>query len=203
MIGVPKQKRSIATKNKIKKVARKLFADRGYYDVTSNMIAAKAKVPIGSFYNYYGNKKELILELIRDFNQKLHASTIQKSDTLLNDVDSPKKVFDLMKKGIRDVMLSPNLADPFYSVIHALQFTEPDVLALSEEYRQIELTTLIKFLDKINELHAISNIPLTAKLILTTGENMALYIHHLGTIFDKEELVEETTKMFSEYIFRK
>ena len=72
VIKKPVQKRSIATKNKLKKAARQLFSDNGFYPVTSIHIAKAAGVPVGSFYNYFGNKKGIFLALVRDFNETFH-----------------------------------------------------------------------------------------------------------------------------------
>ena len=62
VIRVPKQVRSKATKDKLKKAAMALFTELGYYQVTSRKIAKAAKVPIGSFYNYLGDKTDTLDE---------------------------------------------------------------------------------------------------------------------------------------------
>ncbi len=201
VIITPKQKRSIATKNKIKKTAKKLFAEQGYYTITSNSIAAAAKVPIGSFYNYFGNKKVVLLELIKEFNIKYHEETFVQDHEILDQITSKETFRQHVPSIFKRIILSPQLADPFYSVIHSLQFTEPDVLALSEEIRQVEMTEMIVFLEHIYQFHPIPNIPITAKLMHTTAENIALYIHHLGTEYEQEQLIGRMIEMFYGLIF--
>ena len=202
VIIAPKQKRSIATKNKIKKTAKKLFAQQGYYTVTSNNIAAAAKVPIGSFYNYFGNKKGVLLELIKEFNQAYHSETIEQDIVQIQKLSSKETAYEFIAMALRRNLLSPILADPFYKIIHALQFTEQDVLQLSEEVRMTEIENLTRFLEKINEFHPIEDIPITAKIIHSSSENLALYIHHLGTKHEQDALINKTTKMFYGLIFQ-
>ena len=49
---VPKQKRSIAKKNLIKRTALLLFSEKSYANVSTNEIAKTAGVSIGSLYSY-------------------------------------------------------------------------------------------------------------------------------------------------------
>ncbi len=198
--GQPKQKRSIATKNKIKQTARELFSERGYYAVTSNNIASAAGVPIGSFYNYFGNKKGLLLELVKDFNERFHAGTIDEVDTLADKFNTPEGILSHIEMLLTRFLLSPQLSDPFYKIIHALQFTESDVLVLSQQIRDRELDFLFEVLKKIDQSYPIANIPLSAKMIHTTAENVALYIHHLGSDFEQQELISETAQMIYRYL---
>ena len=201
LIVKPKQKRSILTKQKIKKAARQLFAEKGYYAITSNNIAATAKVPIGSFYNYFGNKKGVLLELIQEFNDAFHSETLEQDRNEIQQLNSKKEVLQFLPTSIKRNVLSPILADPFYKIIHALQFTEPDVLQLSEEIRTAEIKSLILFLQKINEFHPVQDIPLTAKIMHSTIENIILYIHHLGTKHEQDALIQKTAKMFYGLLF--
>jgi len=197
----PKQKRSIATKRKIKTAARKLFSKSGYYAVTSNMIAAKAKVPVGSFYNYFGNKKSVLLDLIKEFNVAYHKDTFDLYQETLVQITNESSARIYLQKLIKEAIFSPILQDPFYSVIHALQFTEPDVVKLSEEVRKIEIEFLVQMLTQIHQFHSIPKIPVTAKLIHATTENIGLYIHHLGTKHEQDELIDQTINMFLNHIF--
>ncbi len=198
----PKQKRSVETKRKIKLAARELFSELGYYSVTSNTIASSAKVPIGSFYNYFGDKKAILIELIRDFNSEFHEDAIHKNSLIFKEITNSRDILQHLELIIERTLLQTNLADPFYRIIHALQFTEPDVLKISEEVRDMEMTFLTEFLERMAKYKPISNIPLTAKLIHSTIENIGLYIHHLGTSFEQEHLIKETAKMFFSYLFQ-
>jgi AcrR family transcriptional regulator len=200
-IITPKQKRSIATKNKIKKTAKELFSQQGYYTVTSNKIAATAKVPIGSFYNYFGNKKGVLLELIKEFNTAYHEETFEQGREIIQQITSKETFKQYVPLIFKHTVLSSQLADPFYRIIHSLQFTEPDVLVLSEEIRQLEMAEMIRFLEYIHQFHPIPQISTTAKLMHAIAENIALYIHHLGTTFEKEALIERMVEMFYGLIF--
>ena len=63
---IPKQKRSIEKKQRIKDAAMKLMSEKGYYKTSSNEIAKEAGVSIGTFYSYFADKKALYAELVAD-----------------------------------------------------------------------------------------------------------------------------------------
>ena len=200
-IKIPVQKRSIATRNKLKKAAKKLFSANGFYKVTSIQIAKEAKVPVGSFYNYFGDKKGILLELIQDFNDAFHQDTIHQFDTyILTTIDKASASKNLEKIS-RLLIDTPYLSDPFYKMFHALQFTEEDVLHQAAKARDTEIHFLERFLEQINQFHPIPNIPLTARMIFTTGENLNLYINHLKELSNIEQLVKEMVLMVHRYIF--
>jgi AcrR family transcriptional regulator len=61
--AVPKQARSKQTREKILQAAKQLFQELGYEKTTSNEIAAAAGVSVGSFYVYFTDKRQVLLEI--------------------------------------------------------------------------------------------------------------------------------------------
>jgi len=60
----PSQARSRATVDAILEAAARIFADRGYAAATTNHIAARAGVSVGSLYEYFPNKDALLVALV-------------------------------------------------------------------------------------------------------------------------------------------
>src|SRR5262245_38954880 len=60
----PMQSRSRATVDAILRAAGRAFADHGYDEVTTNLVAQIAGVSIGSLYQYYPSKDALVAALI-------------------------------------------------------------------------------------------------------------------------------------------
>ena len=114
----------------------------------------------------------------------------------IEETTSQEVVLKNLERLLTYTLLSTHLSDPFYKIIHALQFTEKDVLAFSEEVRLKEMDFLIKVLERIHQFSPIANIPLKAKIFHTTLENINLYIHYLGSTFEQQQLIQETSKMF-------
>ncbi|GCD41697.1 TetR/AcrR family transcriptional regulator [Streptomyces paromomycinus] len=60
----PRQARAEATRQRILTAAAHVFAEYGYAAGTTNRIAARARVSIGSLYQYYPNKDAILVELL-------------------------------------------------------------------------------------------------------------------------------------------
>lgn len=201
MKAVPKQKRSERTKAKIKATASTLFSKHGYYTVTTNMIAKEAGIPIGSFYNYYRNKKEVILELIVDTNTSFHDETIEKYLEMEIEINAKRDVLHLIQYLLIETLKSNYLSNPLYKITHSLQFTEEDVQELEAQIRLKEIGYIKSFLEKINRFHPLKSITTKARLIHSSIENVILHIQLLDSDVNSEELLSETAKMVYHYLF--
>ena len=136
-------------------------------------------MPIGEFHQHISPQIELYIQ-----------QTIDQPSAIKN----LEQIFKL-------VINSPYLTDPFYKMFHALQFTEAYALQQAAKARDTEIEYLERFLEKVHLFHPVPNIPLAARLLFTTGENLNLYINHLGEIADPADLLQEAILMFERYIF--
>lgn len=60
----PRQVRAELTRQRILTAAAHVFADHGYAAGTTNRIAERARISIGSLYQYYPNKDAILVELV-------------------------------------------------------------------------------------------------------------------------------------------
>ena len=60
-----KQVRGINMRERILETAEKYFCEKGYLSATSRKLAEAAGISVGSFYFYFKNKEELLLEVYR------------------------------------------------------------------------------------------------------------------------------------------
>ncbi|MDR2892741.1 MAG: TetR/AcrR family transcriptional regulator [Deltaproteobacteria bacterium] len=61
----------VSTKEHIRQVALKLFAEFGYENVSIRKICACAGIAVGTFYNHYGYKQEILLEIYTQIDDAL------------------------------------------------------------------------------------------------------------------------------------
>ena len=61
---LPRQERSRKKRDRLLNAAAQVFAERGYGATTADAIADMAGVSIGTFYNYFRNKRQILLALI-------------------------------------------------------------------------------------------------------------------------------------------
>ncbi|KAF3891209.1 TetR/AcrR family transcriptional regulator [Tolypothrix bouteillei VB521301] len=68
----PRQARSQERVNQILDVAEQMFIAEGYNATTTNAIAARAKVAIGSLYQFFPDKAAILRALATRYTEKLH-----------------------------------------------------------------------------------------------------------------------------------
>jgi AcrR family transcriptional regulator len=69
--GRPLSARGAATRQRLLEAAEAIFADLGYHDASIVKLTEAAGVAMGTFYLYFGSKKEIFDELVRDLNRRV------------------------------------------------------------------------------------------------------------------------------------
>ena len=69
--GRPLSARGAATRRRLLEAAESIFAELGYHEASIVKITEAAGVAMGTFYLYFGSKKECFDELVRDLNRRV------------------------------------------------------------------------------------------------------------------------------------
>jgi AcrR family transcriptional regulator len=133
----PKQARSEATVEAIVEAAAQVFELHGYAAGTTNRIAERAGVSIGSLYQYFPNKDAILVALV-------HRHLIESSAALEPHLErlSHGKHFDEVLPGIVDAMVAMHALSPR---LHRVLFEEtqlPSTLRLELEGLEDRLVEL-------------------------------------------------------------
>ena len=76
---IPTQKRSIEKRNKIIDKGFELICKKGFYNTTTNEIADYSGVSVGIIYQYFDDKKDILICGIENYLEKLITPTIKKN----------------------------------------------------------------------------------------------------------------------------
>jgi len=195
-IRIPKQKRSLEKKQKIKEAAIRLMSERGYHRTSSNEIAKEAGVSIGTFYSYFKDKKELYKELVADIY------SVVISPINLDELPADLPVRDIVHLYISTVFRGHEYETAFQREITSLS-------EQSDEFREIEMqhkTNLTQLFSNIlgqyrEELRT-EDLKTASYMILTTVEAVVhdITFHKGGK--NKKAVIEELTDMIVRYLFR-
>ncbi len=125
---IPRQARSQATKDVILEAAARVLIERGAHGFTTNHVAARAGVSIGSLYQYYPNKSALLLQLhVREAQTTLN----QLRDALQASSNTPRQ---RLRRGILVFFATEAAEAPLRSALARM-----DVLfADAPEFKEIE-----------------------------------------------------------------
>ncbi|WP_216920497.1 TetR/AcrR family transcriptional regulator [Synechococcus sp. CCAP 1479/9] len=92
----PQQASSQERVNHILDVAEELFVAQGFGATSTNEIAKKAQVPIGSLYQFFSDKKAIVLLLMERYNRLLHERLALADNAELVQLSLPEYVSRLI-----------------------------------------------------------------------------------------------------------
>lgn len=191
----PVQKRSIQKKQSIKEAALLLFSEKGYHGTSSNEIAKKAGVSIGTFYSYYSNKKDLFYEL-----------TMKYYDNVLKDI--PEIPFDddtnprsIIKKYIKIVATGHEYMPDFHKIINILAESDEEFKAFYDECDNKIGEKIFQLFANNIHLSRVKNLEVAIFVIKNSLEAVihATKLHPCR--LDEEEILDQLTDMICRYVF--
>jgi len=189
LIKQPAQQRAKFTVNVIKEAAAHILKEQGYEFFTTNKVAERAGVSIGSLYQYFPSKEALVAEIKRDhFIDIRHLMLSAYQQTLNEPLEEVNRQLVL-------AAIAGHMIDPELHRILSHDIPELTVKEDNNEKDSIRLLVIQLLEERKNELRADLNIPLAARLINKTVEHLA----HEAVLFEPELLAAEN---FSEELVR-
>jgi AcrR family transcriptional regulator len=194
----PVQQRGKENKARIITAARRLMNHLDYDAVTTNRIAGDAGVSVGTFYSYFKDKRDVFLEVIRQYSEDVfgemiaHIQEMEQGPARLEEVVRrlilvAKKRHD-HEKGLHKQMIVQSIRDP-----------EIQELALMEGPADSLIREIFKqYADQID----VKDVDAAIFLVTTCVEEM---IHHLilyGSEISEERVFEELSRMVYRYLAR-
>src|SRR5262249_61443812 len=68
---MPTQARSQTRVANILKATGALLGEVGYADLTTNLIAERAKIPVGSIYQFFESKDDIVAAVVEQFRERI------------------------------------------------------------------------------------------------------------------------------------
>jgi len=147
----PKQQRSMEMKEKILDAALQLFCEKGYYNTTTNEIALKAGVSIGSLYSYFKDKDTVFLEVLDRYHEKFDMAkkdVLKDTDLLIRDSRTWLRLL------IENLIQVHEESKELNRELNVLSHYNPQVAAIVENQREKTLqSTIGYFMQFQNNFH--------------------------------------------------
>ncbi|MCB9077790.1 MAG: TetR/AcrR family transcriptional regulator [Anaerolineaceae bacterium] len=175
--------------------AAQVFAKKGFHRATTKEIARQAGVAEGTIYNYFDNKRDLLLAMV-----EMLATRSIKANILEHPPDDPKEFFSLllhdryqllkeyghiMAPMIAEIFSDPDLREAIYRSI-LMPVAEP-----IEQYIQHRIDS--------GEFKPVNPIVITRALIGSIGLNTAFQLSGVDARYETisvEAMVEQIVEMF-------
>jgi AcrR family transcriptional regulator len=147
-----KQTRGINTKEKIIEATERYFCENGYYEASIRKLADAANVSIGSFYFYFKDKDELLVEVYRRQNERF-LQTISNSLSETEQYKNDRKTW--LRKFILDLLGTYGNSGKLRSELKALNYENPQI-ALQK--KQIKNQTVRLMMESIGSSPIINDL---------------------------------------------
>lgn len=195
-VRIPRQPRSKKTRDRVTKAAFKLFAKKGIHSVSINEIVKNAGVATGSFYAYFKNKRQLLLELLEDFLNNTYM-LIWKDLKFSN-------VSNLTKQNIKTIVMQVfnayDISPQFMSQAFALRYTDPEINRVFGRERQREIAQIMSLMESNNDRIDIEDTYAAAVIIHNTVEHVAHTAKLTGGEIEEHRLLDELSSLIFKYL---
>lgn len=194
-----KQSRSMNTKRKIIKAAGQYFCCNGYYGSSVKGLADAAGVSVGSFYFYFKDKDELLIEVYRQQSEKF-IETICKSLCKTEQYRKDRKAW--LHEFILDLLHTYGDSWKLRLELKVLNYENPQVAVQRELIKNRMIELMVK---------SIENSPMKADLKVKHLRTAILFIIDIvdaayDRMYDekqadqKDEIIEECFNIIYKYL---
>lgn len=199
---IPKQARGIKTKEKIITAAAALLSQKGYHNIDTPEIAARAKVATGTFYSYFNNKREIFIEIMqrkyKNIDKKVFSFYIPKFHK--NKADNYREVKKFIHFMIHGNYEEYNINAQLLKEMLAMLLLDKEIeeKRLTEEKRLIDM--LVSYMQTYKKNLRVSDLEASAALLYKMMDNMILQIKFNTTGVSKKRLLKEIEDMVCKYL---
>lgn len=190
----PRQARAELTRQRILTAAAHVFAEYGYAAGTTNRIAERARISIGSLYQYYPNKDAILAELLIR-----HLDAGSAAIRGRQDEEQPDSFEEIIRGFVRAV-IENHLDDPqLLRVMMEHGPRSPELLEKVTRHERERVAYTQELLESHPEVR-VEDTHVAARLVVSTVE---LLVHQLiaapGSI-DTTRLENELVAMLTRYV---
>ncbi len=194
---VPKQKRSRRTRQRLVRAATRLFSEKGYERTTTNHIAKRAGVSVGTFYKYFLDKRSVFLEIYHDYSLEIEKTIHAELDPQKwQGIDFHAGIHSLVRTAFQSHKRDPGLQHAFAQIA----MKDPEFRDVRNQIRAQLRKPLKRLIENRRGEIRVRNIPLAAFLI---DEAVEACLHSSITTnapFAEEELITELANMVIGYL---
>ena len=192
------QDRSRVTVDALIEATARILVREGFDKASTNRIAAKAGVSIGSLYQYFPGKEALVVAVMERHNQEL----MQVVRGALADVAALP-----MKQGVRRLVaaaIQAHRIDPKLHRVLAEQIPRTGKLENIEAFNRENYTLFKTYLEAHSDEFRAVDLGLAAFVCVTSIEALThtAVLHHSESFSDEafEALVDEATRLVVRYL---
>lgn len=196
-VRTPQQERSRSTKNRLLDAGELLIRRKGYHGTNSKEIAAQANTAIGSFYAYFGGKKDLFIAILERYTERI----FDRVPDLPAQGLAGGRAGDLLHSYVRDVVRAHDLPE-LHRELYVVLRNDPDLEELIGRWQQESVRRLERALRSASAHLRIRDTRAAAVVLHATMEAVIQRITLSRVAVEEQRLVGETADMFARYLLK-
>jgi AcrR family transcriptional regulator len=199
---IPKQKRGVETKEKIINAAMVLFAEKGYHKTNALEIAAQAKVATGTFYSYFNNKKELLIEIVKQFYKRASETVLLNYEPKIHKsrIDNYKEGEKLVHFMVQALYLSHSIPPDLHKEILAMILLDKEIGEITSAEERNITSYMIFMMQKYKDFIRIDDFEAAAILLHSIADEVIHQVRIIGVDIDKKRILKELEDMICRYL---
>lgn len=200
MTRAPVQKRSREKKQRMIVAGMKLFSEHGFHETGVTEIAREAKVSVGSFYNYFNDKKDLL-----DQVSEAYTASIIKGvyGNFADNAPYDRDTYDITSYIIENAKLAHTLSTELHREMLALKNREPHMAKLNRSIVAALENGVAEILANCSNKVRIQDIHMGSRLVSGAIEETMHRCFLEAAEPDMEKTFAELTDMCHQYLFAK
>ena len=193
----PSQDRAQVTVTAILEAAAEILVKAGYAKASTNMVAARAGVSIGSLYQYFPNKDALFVALIEDHIRDIHP----KMEALIGILDDHSLPLEsVMRKSIEGI-IAMHTGEPSLHRILMEEVPQPARLLKRQKENELHFAEMVEARLRAHPEVKVRDYRIAAHVIVQTIRALSQWLVHKGPHdFDRSRFIGESVKMVTGYL---
>jgi len=158
-------------------------------------LPAAAGVSVGSFYSYFRDKKQILIDVLAYLDKRMDDS-IRPPDT---GQGADKKEF--IRTLLNRILLAHKNHPRFHKELAAMQILDPEISEITEKREQRTIDSYYQGLKTWENQLAVSNLKAASFIIYKAVDSVIHEIVDLNTEVDENMLLRELTDLIYRYLF--
>jgi AcrR family transcriptional regulator len=196
----PVQERSMNTRTRIINAAKDLFAELGYEDTTTTLIAKRAKVSIGGLYGRFDNKWEIFLIILQEHSKATYNFLRKGVDRM---IDNQTDIRDLLKTLIPELFTAYKLSGRLNAEISRLILINDEARKMNRYWENKEDEELSRLLRHYRPDADLDDIKIMTTILHRLTHELFNYMYECYPELDEERYLKHYIKLIDGYFLNR
>lgn len=197
-IRIPRQERSIKTKEAILQAAMELFSEKGYHGTNTKEIAAAAGVSTGSFYSYYKDKRAVFLDSLSIYFNTL----LERIEAYLAGINfSTMDKHEMIREVIDSLIYSHQVFTGFHKELQVMYHSDSEVQLLMDEQFDLGRRKTLEYLLMNSEELKVDNVEAASIVMFEAINSVVDMLVFSPQKVDDDLIKNELAKMLVHYLY--